>query len=82
MAYALNRSMNADLQEGMTDGKYKKVIPNRGGITQKALAYAVREDLNDIFYGIHEAPVKRLPDVTVDRSSENYVPTKPAQIGV
>lgn len=63
----------------MSDGKYKKVAPNRGGIPESQLAYRVREDLNDIWYGIHECPDKVLQDTTVEHKG---VATKPPQIGV
>lgn len=81
MAYPAPRSLNRDLMEGMSDGKYQKVNQNVGGVVEKELAYGELEDLSDTYYGIHEAPVKRLPDGTVDRNSLNYVPTKPAVVG-
>ena len=80
MAQPAPRSLNKDLEEGMSDSKYKKVAPNRGGIVEKDLAYAELRDLSDTYYGVHEAPVKRLPDSTVDRRSEDYVPTKPVEV--
>lgn len=82
MVYPVSRSMNGDLAEGMSDGKYKKICPNRGGITESDLAAAERWDLDDVWYGIHEAPVKRLPDTTVEARSEHYAATKAPQIGV
>lgn len=63
MAYPPSRSMNSDLYEGMTDGKYKKIITNRGGVVDP-LTYESREALNDIWFGIHETPDKVLPDGT------------------
>jgi hypothetical protein len=81
MAYPATRSMNQDLKEGMTDGKYKKIVQNRGGIVEKDVFYMSREDLNDVFYGIHEDPVKSLQDGRTDRT-ENFVQNKPAQISV
>lgn len=75
------RSMNRDLMEGMSDGKYKKIIANRGGIVEKNLAYASREDLSDTYYGIHEDDIKSLPDGTLDDRSEYFVPTHPAVVG-
>jgi|HubBroStandDraft_1064217.scaffolds.fasta_scaffold693501_2 hypothetical protein len=81
MAYPQPRSLNKDLMEGMSDGKYQKVNQNVGGIVEKELAYGELEDLSDTYYGIHEAPVKRLPDGTLDRNSLNYVPTKTPVVG-
>lgn len=48
--------MVGDLREGLTDGKYKKVVNNRANAeltTQHA-----RDDLKDTWYGIHEQPAK------------------------
>ena len=77
MVYAQSRSMNAELNEGSTDGKYKKVINNRGGQVEHATQF-VRDDLNDIYFGIHETSVKERGD---GRSvgTPNYVYTKAAQ---
>lgn len=36
MAVNNSRSMNADLQEGITDGSVKKVAPNRGGSLERS----------------------------------------------
>jgi hypothetical protein len=36
MAVNETRSMNADLREGLTDGRIKKVAPNRGGFPNDA----------------------------------------------
>lgn len=82
MVYPALRSMNKDLEEGMSDGKYKKICPNRGGVTEDRLLYAERADLYDVYYGIHETPDKRLPDGTLDIKSSEYVSNRPAQIGV
>lgn len=62
MAEAI-RSQNADLAEGMSDGKYKKVVTDRGGRVEPT-TYAERAQLHDLYYGIHEARTKILPDAT------------------
>lgn len=80
MAYARPRSMNNDLEMGMADGKYKRICPNRGGVVESELTYACREDLYDVWYGIHEDDEKHLPDGTVNRHDK--VANAPAQIGV
>ena len=82
MVYPVSRSENKGLEAGMSDGKYKKVAPNRGGIVEAELAYRVREDLHDIWFGIHECSDKVLPDTTIERNSLEYAATKPPQIGV
>lgn len=71
MAYPTpTRSLNGDLFEGMTDGKYKKLRMNRGG-TCEELTYQERRPLNDIWYGIHEIAEKVLPDGRIVRTP-NY----------
>lgn len=60
---AVNESggMNANLAEGMTDGKYKKVVMNRGGEVETGTIRS-RLDLADTWFGIHEENTKVLPD--------------------
>lgn len=55
------RSANAELAEGATDGKYKKVIRDRGGVVDSS-TYAERVDLADVYYGIHEDLTKTNTD--------------------
>lgn len=76
MAYPQARSMNGDLNEGATDGKYKKVINDRGGRVG-ATTYAERRDLNDNWFGIHETPDKVIPGRDSIAVTPNYVPTAP-----
>ena len=78
MATAQPRSVNAELAEGMSDGKYKKVIRDRGGVVESA-THLSREDLADIWYGIHETPGKVSPDARY-QSTPNFVPTAPAHL--
>ena len=68
MAENTSRSMNRDLDEGLTDGKYKKrATRERGGQIDPATLMN-RRDLNDIWYGVHaEAPIKVRPDGKVAR---------------
>jgi hypothetical protein len=73
MAFAPDRSMNAELSEGMTDGKYKKVIRDRGAFVE-ASTQLNRTDLSDAYYGIHEERTKTLPDGLVHQTP-NFVPT-------
>lgn len=61
MAYAPTRRANAELDEGMTDGKYRKVITDRGGVVDPATNDSRRE-LSDTWHGIHEAQSKVRPD--------------------
>ena len=62
MAYAQpHRSANAELEEGMTDGKYRKVVMDRGGIVEDSTWHS-RCDLTDGWYGLHEAQEKMTPD--------------------
>jgi hypothetical protein len=78
MAQARPRSANAELREGMTDGKYKKVITDRGGVVE-ATTYTDRQDLADVWHGIHEAPVKVRPD-GLPTQTPNFVATPPAHL--
>lgn len=61
MAYATPRSANRELDEGMTDGKYRKGVTDRGGVVEN-LTFESRSCLTDGFYGIHEAQEKITPD--------------------
>lgn len=65
--------MNAEISEGMTDGKYKKVTPNRGGVVERG-TYEERADLDDWFYGIHEKQVKVTPDGLL-HATPDYIAT-------
>jgi hypothetical protein len=74
MAVNNSRSMNGELAEGMSDCKYKKVdTADRGGVVDAA-TYLNRAALDDLYYGIHEASTKVLPDGTV-HTTPDYVPT-------
>ena len=72
------RSANAELAEGLTDGKYKKVIRNRGGVVE-ATTHLARADLADVWFGIHEAPGKVDPDAHY-KQTPNFVPTPAAHL--
>lgn len=78
MAYANPRSMNAELSQGSTDGKYKHISPNRGG-TVEPTTYEARRDLNDNWFGIHEKQVKVAPDGLL-HATPTYV-QNPAAVG-
>lgn len=78
MTYGPVRSANAELHEGMTDGKYKKVVTDRGGFPE-GTTYAERSELHDQWYGIHEIPVKHSPD-GLPLVTPNYRPTAPVRI--
>jgi len=69
--------MNAELASGATDGTYKKVVRDRGGIEIDAATYESRRDLHDLYYGIHEKDVKRAP-TRGDVRTQAYCPTPEA----
>ena len=71
------RSMNAELASGATDGTYKKVVRNRGGLEVDAATQQSREDLHDLYFGIHEKDVKQVPTRGPART-QAYCPTPPA----
>ncbi len=60
--HTVKRSMNAELHEGSTDGKYKKFARNRGGVVEGIEADELRQ-LND-YYHVQELPVaEEIPPV-------------------
>lgn len=59
-----SRSMNADLAEGGTDGVYKKVETDRGGVVGTE-TWEARRDLSPSRFDIAEARVKVLGDGSV-----------------
>lgn len=74
MAVNNSRSMNGDLAEGMSDQKYKKIASSeRGGVVDPA-TYLNRASLDDLYYGLHEARTKVLPDGTV-HTTPDFVAT-------
>lgn len=77
MAVNQTRSQNAELAEGMSDGKYKKVVMDRANA--EPTTYESRRDLNDTYYGIHEVNPKVLPDGTVN-ATPSFVETPPARL--
>lgn len=76
MAENISRSLNGDLAEGATDSKYKKVVNDRGGVVDAA-TYLDRSHLDDLYYGIHEARTKVLPDGTVHTTPDFVVTPTP-----
>jgi hypothetical protein len=81
MAYPTARSMNAELNEGATDGKYKKIVVDRGGLgVANSATVRARVDLSDVWYGRHEDLVKVRPDGQPVQTP-NYVQTPPSQAG-
>lgn len=70
------RSMNAELDSGATDGTFKKVVRDRGGFVDAATQDS-REDLHDLYYGIHEQDVKQAPTRGAVRT-QNYRATPKA----
>lgn len=61
MAYAQSRSVSGELASGSTDGKYRKVVADRGGIVE-SMTYDSRRDLSDTWFGLHECPSMVSPD--------------------
>lgn len=59
MAVNRSRSQNAELDEGATDGTFKKIPPDRSGVNDPNLAG--RRDL-PWRYGVEDSPVLRRPD--------------------
>jgi len=78
VAERYTRSMNTALAEGGTDGVYRKIVTDRGGVVE-ATTYLARRDLCDTYYGLHEARQKTMGDGTV-HSTPDYVLTPPAHL--
>jgi hypothetical protein len=78
MAYPQHRSAIDELNQGMIDGTYRQVNKDRGGVVEGA-TYAARRNLADVWYGIHEAAVKELPDA-LPAHTPTFVATPPAHL--
>ncbi len=61
MAYAKARSANRELNLGMTEGGFKQVNKDRGGVVEPLTA-DIRLDLDHKYYALSEAPSFRTPD--------------------
>ena len=61
MAYATPRSCNGDLELGMTDGSYRRIVKDRGGVVEST-TWEARANLHDAYHGLHEAPTMHTPD--------------------
>lgn len=65
MSLPVTRSTRRELIEGITDGVYKKVVRDRGGLVETGF-WDVRQQLSVKRYGIAESPTKVCPcDVEV-----------------
>lgn len=71
MSYPQSRGLNNALSEGSTDGKYKKITPNRENADPAT--YENRADLNAQWYGMVEKKVKVTPDGLL-HATPNFVP--------
>lgn len=78
MSYATSRPLGGELNQGLTDGTYKTINRDRGGVVEPT-TYAVRSDWNDVWFGIHEAAVKHRPEGLAVRTP-TYVPNPPAHL--
>lgn len=73
-----NRSLNAELAEGMSDARYRKIVTDRGGDVDPA-TWANRRDLDQVWYGgIHEVRTKVLGDGT-EHVTPDFVATPVAR---
>jgi len=82
MALPVTRSVIRELDEGATDGTYKKVVQNRGGLVEEGF-WDARKQLSVKGYGITEAPTKAIPGSNGMEVTTPYtVPTKdPEDLG-
>lgn len=66
MAYAMSRSMNGELIEGMTDGSHRKNIPSHSMMFENDANTERYRTLDETHYGnMHARSRVRLPDGTV-----------------
>jgi hypothetical protein len=72
----VQRSMNGELELGMVDGSYKMVVKDRGGVVEPT-THEARQNLHDVWHGIHEAPAMHTPD-GAHTHSPYYCPTPKA----
>lgn len=79
MAEAPYRDLRKNLHEGLTDGAYKKMVTDRGGVVE---AVNVTRKLGmPKIYEIEEAPVKMLPSgMTVDLDGNTVSTPAPAVV--
>jgi len=63
MAINMSRSLNGELHEGMVEGRYRKVAPNRGGEIEDTFK-ANRTGLSAFYYGelLQQEVSRTLPD--------------------
>lgn len=76
MAKNSSRSMNADLATGALEGSYKLLVRNRGGVVESH-ASEMREKLDDVWYGFHEAPSFNVPGLCKTVGSQYPMPQRP-----
>ncbi len=75
-----SRSMNAELAEGATDSKYKKVETDRGGVVGME-TWEARRHLSQRDFGIQEAKEKTLGDGSI-HVTPDYVAVPTPLMGV
>lgn len=80
MSYAKTGSMNAALSEGATDGKYKKIVRDRGGVVETA-TWESRKHLWDGWFGFHEVNPKVAPDGLLHNTPEYEPNPTPQSLG-
>jgi hypothetical protein len=77
MAINASRSMNDDLVEGATDGKYKKLRPNSSASSMNTEAtYDTRKSLSLLYYGYGEARMNEVPGRNTYVRNPSFVPNK------
>lgn len=74
MAHAPARSMNVELQEGLNDGKYKRITPDRTNIDFPSEQKIAQERMHDLAwpYGVNEPEVAYTPEGKIVRKNPRY----------
>jgi hypothetical protein len=74
VAYARLRSMNADLNRGASEGSYKTLAPDRGGVVESSYM-EMRKYADDVYHGFHEVNPKYVPGRCITVDTIDYLPT-------
>lgn len=85
MAYPRLRSMNMELANGATDGKYKKIRPNVSCVDpglEGTPSHTVdnRMDADDVWHGFHEAATMHVPGLEKRLPTPYFIPNRPADM--
>jgi len=76
MAKNSSLSMTESLARGALEGSYRLLVKDRGGVVESH-ASEMRAQLDDVWYGFHEAPTFNVPGVCKTVGSQYPMPQRP-----